>query len=188
MTRGFATAAAIVVWLCAGAAWALETLKIEVTHQDGRYTAVAVFLINAPRPSVYAVLTNYEALERISPQIKESELLGVGDDGRPLVRVITHSCVMFFCRTVEMVQVVTEMPPGRIDTRVLPERSDLKYGATTWLLVGRDKGTLLTWRTTFIPDFWVPPLIGPAIIEITLTAQLADGAAGIERLARARTR
>lgn len=180
-------AAGAALVLTAGAAQALETLGIAVTHDGERYTATATFIIDAPRASVYAVLTDYDNLHRISPQILKSERIGSTPDGAPLVQVTSRSCILFFCRTVETVEAVEESPPGAITTRVLPARSDLSFGETHWRLEERNGDTKLTWRTTFAPDFWVPWLIGPPAVEQVLKDQLTDGAAGIERLANRST-
>ena len=48
------------------------------------------------------------------------------------------------------------------------------------------EGTLLRWQLSLEPGFWVPPLIGPPLLERSLKAEGRRSAAGVEKLARER--
>ncbi|MEQ8799066.1 MAG: SRPBCC family protein [Salinisphaeraceae bacterium] len=171
--------------LATTSAQGVETRTIDVAREGDTFRARAVFLLDAPVAAVYAVITDFAALDRISPHILESRCL---DDGGPgtLVRVVTRSCLAFFCRDVTTVERLHEQPPHTIESDVLPERSDLASGHTRWHLSRVQDQTQLAWTTEFVPGFWVPPLLGTAAVRRALSRQLADGAAGINRLANER--
>ncbi|MDT0619616.1 SRPBCC family protein [Salinisphaera sp. P385] len=171
--------------LATTSAQGVETRTMDVTREGNTFRARAVFLLDAPVAAVYAVITDFSALDRISPHILESRRLDEGGPGT-LVRVVTRSCLAFFCRDVTTVERLHEQPPHTIESDILPERSDLASGHTRWHLSRAQDQTQLAWTTEFVPGFWVPPMLGTAAVRRALSRQLADGAAGINRLANER--
>ncbi len=56
-----------------------------------------------------------------------------------------------------------------------------------WTLTELPGGkTQMQWSLLFEPDFFVPPLIGPAVIKSGLREEGQDTVRGIEKLARER--
>ncbi|MDT0633618.1 SRPBCC family protein [Spectribacter hydrogenooxidans] len=171
--------------LATTSAQGVDTQTMDVTREGDTFRAKAVFRLDAPVAAVYAVITDFGALDRISPHILESRRLA-GDGSETLVRVVTRSCLAFFCRDVTTVERLREQPPNTIRAEIVPERSDLASGQTRWHLSRERDATRLEWTTQFVPGFWVPPLLGTAAVRRALSQQLADGAAGINRLANER--
>lgn len=157
---------------------------IQVSHDGERYSLSADISIAAPPAQVYRVLTDYNHLTRISGAIVNSRLLKRIDAHTVLVYVETRACVAFFCRTLKQTQQVVELDPDDIVAQSLPQQSNVSMGSASWHLQEDGGGTRLRWRNTVEPTFWIPPLIGTAMMEQALRTQVIASAKGIEKLAR----
>lgn len=157
---------------------------IQVSHDGERYSLSADISIAAPPAQVYRVLTDYNHLTRISGAIVKSRLIKRIDAHTVLVYVETRACVAFFCRTLKQTQQVVELDPDDIVAQSLPQQSNVSMGSASWHLQADGSGTQLRWRNTVEPTFWIPPLIGTAMMEQALRTQVIASAKGIEKLAR----
>ncbi|HET7395404.1 MAG TPA: SRPBCC family protein [Gammaproteobacteria bacterium] len=177
------SAAILLVTFVTGAAGA-ELHSIEVTNEGARYRLSTDVSIAAPPAQVYRVLTDYNHLTRISGAIRASKLLEQIDTHTALVYVETRACVAFFCRTLKQTQQVVELTPRDIVAQTLPDQSNVSMGTASWHLEPEGEGTRLRWQDTLEPTFWIPPLIGPAMMKDALREQIRASAQGIEKLAR----
>ncbi len=146
-----------------------EVITSSVSNTNGVYTASLVMQINAPTNKVYALLTDYDALNRLSENITDSELI---DEDPPEYTVVvkTRNCVLFFCKSLSQTQQVLELDGGYISVEDIKGKSDFVYAETYWHIFAHEKGTRVTFKSEMKPGFWLPPLIGPwyfkgAIIE-----------------------
>jgi len=78
---------------------------------------------------------------------------------------------------------VSELDNGYIMSVTLPEQSDLKYGRTLWEIIDEGKITRIKYNADYVPDFWVPPLFGPAIFKERMLKEGKKTINGIEALA-----
>lgn len=178
---GFALASA------SGAAAAVDFRALDVSRDADSYQVKALIYLAAPPQAVFAVLTDYEHFTRISGSIMESRRVQQLDAADALVYTDTRFCALFFCRHVKEMQKVTQTPPGDISSVVLPEQSDnVKSGSAVLHLQAEGEGTLLDWQFRLVPGFWIPPLLGPLLVERSLKAEGRRSAAGVEKLARER--
>ena len=169
------------------AATAVDFRTLEVSRDGDRYQVKALIYLAAPPQAVFSVLTDYEHFTRISGSILESRRVQQLDAADALVYTDTRFCALFFCRHVKEMQKVTQNPPGDISSVVLPERSDnVKSGSAALHLQAEGQGTLLDWSIRLEPGFWVPPLLGPLLVERSLKSEGRRSAAGVEKLARER--
>jgi len=157
-----------------------------VTHNGERYQVSADVYLDAPLPQVYQVLTDYDHLTRIGGVIRESRILKQIDAHTYLVYVESRGCVLFFCQTIRQTQQVTELTPRDVVAEAIPEESDVKMSSSSWHLDPQGRGTRMHWEVSMQPDFWIPPLIGPPMVEQALLSQGRSMAEGLEKLARER--
>lgn len=170
-----------------GLAAAADFRSLDVSREGDIYQIQALVYLAAPPQAVFAVLTDYEHFTRISASIVESRRVQQLDPDATLVYTDTRFCALFFCRHVKEMQKVTETPPGDIASTVLPEQSDnVKSGSASLHMEAEGKGTLLRWQIRLQPGFWVPPLIGPLLVERSLKTEGHRSADGVEKLARER--
>lgn len=158
----------------------LERVEFEQTEQH--YVASMWIRLDVPAAEAFAVMTDFDALPRLNPSIIEAEMVA---DNR--LRTVVSMCVLFFCKRVQQVQVVTMPGELRLTMRILPEQSDLKFGTASWHFVPLGpKQSRIVFRAEIAPDFWVPPLIGPWLIENKITEETLITSEGIETLVRER--
>ena len=173
--------------LClAGNVHAAQFYSLKVSHDGGRYQVSADVHLAASLPQVYKVLTDYNHLTRITGAILQSRLLKQLDAHTYLVFIESRACVLFFCHSIQETQQVMELTPQDIVADVIPQQSNVKMGSSSWHLDPEGDGTRMHWEMTIIPNFWIPPLIGPALVEGEMRAQGEYTAEGVEKLARER--
>ncbi|MGH8372447.1 MAG: SRPBCC family protein [Gammaproteobacteria bacterium] len=163
---------------------AAQLHSIEVSNQGERYHLRADISIAAPPAQVYKVLTDYNHLTRISGAIRVSKLLRQTDAHTALVYVETRACAAIFCRTLKQTQQVVELTPQDIVAQSLPDQSNVSMGSASWHLEADGEGTRLRWENTVEPKFWIPPVIGTAMMKQALRTLVQASAQGVEKLAR----
>jgi hypothetical protein len=152
-----------------------------VTHAGGRYELEIRARIDAPREVVRRAITDYANLAAINPDIEVSELLGTTEAGVSTVRTVIQVCILVFCKQVEQLQRVTQPDAQTIEAEVIPEGSDFRSGFARWRLASpTEMTTELQFTETFEPDFWVPPVIGPWLIQRKLVREVAETVMHIE--------
>ena len=139
-------------------------------------------LIDADAERVRQLLTDYAQLDRLSNSITRSELLE-SHAPRYRVQVTTDGCVFLFCRELVLMQEVTELDDGYILVTVLPEMSDFAYSRNMWRIRAQKGRTRVTYSSDLVPDFWIPPLIGPALFKNKLLEESREIIENLERLA-----
>ncbi|MCK4743394.1 MAG: SRPBCC family protein [Sulfuriflexus sp.] len=163
-----------------------DIIEAKVEHKDKQYFVTLEAVINADTQRVYKILTDYENLTRLSDSIKESRLIYSLSDTDHRVHVTTKACVTFFCKSIRQVQNVEELPNMVIITTSLPSKSDVDYAHARWKLESEDGLTRIYFNSDLKPSFWIPPLIGPLLIERTLRNEALAVIDGLEKLAQQR--
>jgi len=166
--------------------YAGDILEATVTSEDKRYFISIDVVINADAQRVYKILTDYNNLTNISESITESNLIYSLSDNDHRVKVTTEACVTFFCKTIVQVQDVEQLPGMIIISTTVPEKSDVDYAHARWKVTNEDGLTRINFNADLKPSFWVPPLIGPPLIERTLRNEAIEVIEGLERLAQQR--
>jgi len=165
---------------------AADFYSLTVSRDGDTYSMSADAHLAAPPAAVYAVLTDYEHLTRISSAVLKSRVVQRLDAGATLVYTDSRACVLFFCKHIIELQKYTKLGDQDIVAEVMPEQSNLKAGHAAWHLEAEGEGTRLHWQMDAVPDFWVPPFIGPALVQRGMRTEGRRGVAGVEKLARER--
>ncbi len=147
---------------------AAEIRMLEVEKEDDAYVFDSLTFLQASRESVFAVLLDYEQYPRISSVYEESRYIESAEDGRPRVYTRAEGCILWVCRELIKTERLHVTPYSHISAVVESGGSNLSAGRTDWWLEVEGNGTLLHYRMSLTPDFWVPPLIGPLVIRIAL--------------------
>lgn len=161
-----------------------EIEAAQVSHEAGRYSLDLTMYINSDPDAVYALVTDYDALEQISPTIVDSRLLEPPDSGGKRRRIVTETCIWFFCFKATMMEDVIETPDHTIRTTIVPALSDYRFGKSIWQVSAANNGTRIHFQTTLEPDFWVPPLIGTWILKQKMRKEAQRTILQVEQLTR----
>lgn len=164
--------------------------QVEVRHLPPRYDVALSVRIDAPPAQVYATFVDVTLLPQINPSVREARLLQRGERTQR-VSTRVRLCVAFFCRDLRQVQDMRlgfKDDRGEIHAEVLPALSDMRFGSAHWQFeaCGQHQ-TCLQFRSVMEPDFWVPPMIGPWMIQRALEHEARVTSEGFARLARTRT-
>lgn len=159
---------------------AAELLEFEFSRDQRRYTVRSEAYIDVPPEGVYAVLTDYEHLHRLSSLVTESRELRPTADGERRVYTLNEGCVAFFCRSVEKIERLVATPHSQIETTVIAAQSDLGFGVSRWQLRPEGRGTRLVYNTETQVGFWVPPVIGNYLLSRWLKKGANNALARIE--------
>lgn len=171
----------------AGDAAAARIESLEVSHHGGDFSVHAVMVLAAPPAAVRAALTDFAHLDRLSPAIIESRVVRDTHDG-PLVYTRSRACVAWICRQLRKTELVTVRDDEISAVAVLTPgdgMSDVTHSVTRWSFTAVADGTRVEWWSELDPAFFVPPLIGPALVKSALKREAEAIASGLERAARA---
>ncbi|MDT8397072.1 MAG: SRPBCC family protein [Pseudomonadales bacterium] len=160
-----------------------EVLSATTGHEGRRYTLLMTMHIDGDPAAVRRIVTDYEALERISDTIVDSHLINA--EGKPLRREMAlRTCILFFCFKATLVEDIEENAGGEtIIATVVEGAGDFRYGRTVWRMTPSGGGTDVVLETVIVPDFWIPPLIGPLVIKQKMRRDAEQSIFAIERLA-----
>lgn len=177
------------IWLCAVALVAQSALattdpvSVEVSREKGNsYQFQLQFTANGSSQRVLAILTDYNRLTRLSPIIVSSRVLPTDSLDIDRVEIITRGCMLIFCKTVRRVEDVTIATSQQIKSTIAPSLSDFKSGHTEWTFTPKGSQTLVNFHATMVPDFWLPPFIGPYTLKKQIRNQLERTAKKINQL------
>lgn len=172
---------------CGGAS-GYELESLEVRFIPPRYSVHMRVRLDVPARPAYELFSNPDNLPQINPSVRSVRRLNGAV--APLQRLFTdiRLCVSLYCRHLAQVQDMHYQPHaegGRINATVIPELSDLRYGEANWNLHECPGGACLEFRATLEPRFWIPPFIGPWLVQRSLRHEAMQTSAGIERLVHA---
>ena len=158
-----------------------EILDSSITVDAGHYRVFVSARIDAPPGVVFDTITDYPNLPAVTPSIRSVDVLQVQGQGRHRIETVTRVCILIFCKRVKQVQDVEQGDGWQIEAVTLPELSDFRSGMARWRLMPVDGSTELYFIQVFEPDFWVPAVIGPWMIERLLLKEVRATTAYIER-------
>lgn len=159
---------------------------MDVFRDEDRFSLILDARLDASLDAVWGVLTDYPNLHHLTEAVLHSRELPPDGAGGRLVYTLSHVCVWIFCKDLEHIQRMREAGTGRLEADSVPHGSDFSHGHTSWVLTQEQGGTRFVLATRLVPDFWVPPLLGPLLIQRGLRSTALDTLKGLEREARSR--
>jgi len=134
-------------------------IRIERTQDTFRIDASLT--VDVHHHIAWQVMTDYNNQAAFVPGIRTSQVVSV--PGEPLlVRQTGQSGFLFFNVPVEVVTRIEEFPLEAI--RFYAVSGNLKNKSGEWRIEARGEATLISYQANIVPGFWVPPLIGAAVI------------------------
>lgn len=188
IARTASSSALLSLLLVFPAAQAFELDQIEVRHTPRRYEVSMQVRLNTPARAAFTVFSDIGLLPQINPAIRKASVLRELPNNSRRVYTQVDLCVAMFCKQIEQVQdmrFVAAENGGSVQAQVLPDLSNLHFGEASWTFRPCGAHTCLEFHTRMEPKFWVPPLIGPWLIQRKLRTEAMETSAGLERLARA---
>lgn len=163
-----------------------DLLAVSVGRDSNRYSLVSQTRFDADREELYRVLTDYDRFEKFTSAFVEARNVEPDEHGRPRFYTRMEGCVLFWCRSFIRRGHLELKPTSEIVSITDPSESDFDYARESWRLFDDGDGTLIIYEFEMEPSFWVPPVIGPYMIQRTLKSGGANAVNRIEALAQGR--
>jgi hypothetical protein len=158
---------------------AAEIRSIDVQYEDGRYSMVSVAWFDAGIDETYHVFSTWDYSPRFSGAIVEARDLEAEPGGRPGYFIINRGCMLFFCKSMVRQGFVEARPNKELRAVADPQFSDFEQFEESWEFSEEEGGTSVRYQLEMVPDFWVPPAIGPFVIKRKLRT---DGGEALDRI------
>lgn len=146
---------------------------IEVTAKKvSNMVVIDVSMLVAATPrEAWDVLTDYDHMTRFLPNLQSSKILSKSPTRLEVAQKggVAHGPISI---TFDVVRDVQLKPYTEIISHVIS--GDLKKVDGTTRLAPEGEGTRVTFHSESIPNVWVPPGIGPTLIENETRDQFAD--------------
>ncbi len=148
-------------------------------HRDGETIVVDVNLVVRASPrEVWDVLTDYDHMARFVSSLTMSRIVG-HSNGKLMVAQTSRFRVGLLALNFDSLRAVELIPPREIRSRLV--RGDMKASAFTTRLVPEAGATRIINHARYIPDRWIPPVIGLALLRTETRTQFSDLRAEILR-------
>ena len=183
--RGAALALFALLASIAGAA-ASERIAVKVEKSGQRVTIDVVVQADAPVAQAWTVFTDYEAMPAFLKSVTQSKVLK--RDGNSVTVEQAGAVRVAFMRFAFHAVRSVELAPMH-EIRSAQVSGDFKeYASTTTFAPNEQGGVRIHHHGSYVPKAWIPPLIGPALIEAETRRQYEQFLAEIERRHRPETR
>jgi len=158
-----------------------ELLEYYVDEIDDHFLLHLDMRVSASHKEIKEVLLDFSTMPEVNDTVVESHLIeSTGNQHK--IYFVSKGCVWIFCETIKQLTMVTELDHGYIMSDVIADKSDLHYGRALWQLIDEGKTTRVIYNADYVPDFWVPPLIGSAIAKEKMLSEGSKTINGLERV------
>ena len=181
----------LILDLTAAHARAAQVLGVELKRDGARFRIDMHITLDAPPPQVFRALRDYAAMPRYNPDLVAVQVEPTSEPNRARLFTTVHTCVLFFCKTIhqEQIMIATARASGGILTAELVPQNGAFAGAGRWVVDRcRDRPqACLDIQIELLPQFWVPPVIGPWLIRRKMAEEAQRSSVGLEKVALAST-
>jgi hypothetical protein len=165
-------------------AGAADLRNVTVDRVEGAYVMRSEVWFDVGIEQIYGVFLDWDLSTKFSSVVVESRDVEPGEDGRPRFYNRNQACILFFCKSFERFGYVSYEPFKYIEATADPEKSDFHISDERWEFREEDDGTVVVYDLKFEPKFFVPPLIGPAVMKRKLRNSSGHALDRIEEVAR----
>lgn len=170
MNRSLSKTILVMLSQLPGTSLCADINTIEVSREKNRYHLHTNTTVYAKIDNVRRIITDYENLTLIIPNLKEIKLLNKSENERTTVSMLTEICVFFLCYNIRHVQTFHTIKDDILFSRIIPGMGNFQSGWMRWEIKEIDSNkmypvTQIILDIEMTPDFFVPPLIGPYQIK-----------------------
>ena len=160
--------------------------KSSIEYKDKRFLYSFEAQINARHDRVLDKLHNFEQWDRLNDNISKSKVLETLPRNK-IKRLLTLTqCIFTFCFNLKFVEIVT-LSKDRLEMNIVAGEGNFSAGRAIWETVSEGTyKTLIRVNATLSPDFWIPPVVGPIVLEKVFLKQIKKTIETIETLAKSR--
>ena len=148
-----------------------QDIVVQVRKHGPQIAVDVVCPVDAPAPVVWEVLTDYQHMPQFISNIASSE---VEDTAGNVLRVRQKGKATRGPLTVtfDIVREIELVPQSEIRSRLVS--GDFKSSDFVTRILVTETGVHIVNNGRYIPNMWVPPFIGPAVIEAETQKQYGE--------------
>ncbi|MEP7301014.1 MAG: SRPBCC family protein [Caldimonas sp.] len=178
-------ATAIFAAVFAASVCSAQGIVVKVDKSGQRVVLDVEVLVDGSVSQAWSVFTDYEAMPSFLKNVTHSKVLTRRGDSLTVEQsgAATVAFMQFAFHAVRSVELV----PLQEIRSVMVSGSFKEYASTT-RFAPTDRGVLITHHGEYVPKSWLPPVIGPAIIESETRKQYQQFVAEIARRAAQKVR
>lgn len=153
-------------------------IGVGVRMHDGEVFVDVSFHVRATPREAWAVMTDYDHATDFISKLEKSVVLARTDD----MLLVAQKGRMGYGPLSVMLETVTEIhltPYEKMQSHLVS--GNMKKGEATTRLMADADGTRVVYHLESIPDVWMPPLIGRALVELDTRARFRQLIAEILR-------
>jgi hypothetical protein len=171
---------------------AAHVLAVQVGRDDQRFHIEMQVALDAAPVPVFRALQDYAAMPRYNPDLRAVHIEPTSAPNRVRLFTTIHTCVLFFCKTMQQEQLMTataHATGGLLEAELIPHGSAFS-GQGHWLVQpcgAQRPSACLDIQLELVPQFWVPPVIGPWLIRRTMYEEAQRSTHGLEQVAQGRS-
>jgi len=128
--------------------------------------------VSASHAVVWAVLTDYDGIDRFVSSMSESRIIARGDD-HVLVEQVAVGRVLFLKRRMRTTLRVHEDPPGRIEFEDIL-RKDFEHYRGEWRIEDHGPELAIVYRVQARPTASIPDFVARGLFERTVHQLLSE--------------
>ncbi len=174
------------LFLIAAAACPAQEMGVKVERRGETVVLDVDVIAPAPINEAWAVLTDYDHMASFITSLTASKVVERRDIDNMQVRQAGQTKVAFMTFSFEVVRTVELVHLKEIRSNLVG--GDFKAYASTTSITQVPSGTHIVHHGEYVPKRWLPPMIGPAVIERETRRQYQEFVAEIERRAAAAKR
>ncbi len=157
-----------------GAVPRMDDMQVTVERTEAGLLVQVSLFIEVPPAIAWQVMTDYERMPSFIPNLRESRVVSApGEKTRVLQKGVAQ--IGWFSHDYEVEREVELTPETLIRSRGI--RGNLRKLEMETHLAAEGTGSRVSYRGLSIPDFWVPPFIGPAMVKRQVMEQFTAMAA-----------
>jgi len=157
---------------------------ISVTAKNGIYSIDISATIDAPEKYIRQVLTDYAHVYRLNNSVLASKVMQSPVPGHVRVRSRVLCCTSLFCQELTRVDDIHTLASGDLQAVIVPENSDFLSGTALWQMHAVGDQTNLSYKATIEPGFFIPPLLGTALVIQSMRKEFRTTFQRIQRIAQ----
>jgi carbon monoxide dehydrogenase subunit G len=155
-------------------------IDVHVSRADKTVSVRVSFLVDVTPDQAWSVLTDYENMPRFLPNLHWSSVLNRRGNTLEVAQKgqVSHGLLKI---DFDNVREVVLTPKHEIRSRMI--HGDMKSSVFVTRIAAEGEHTRVTYEGEFIPNMWVPPVVGPSMVESETRKQWQQIRAEMQRRA-----
>ena len=140
----------------------VRSSDVQVERKGDAFSVEVQMHAPVPPEQAWAVLTDFERMAEFIPNLAQSQVLSRSEQK---LRVRQKGTARFgpFSTTFDSTRDISLLPPNEI--RATGIGGNIRRMESVMRLEADGNGTRLHYKAEVVPDFWLPPLLGPSFVR-----------------------